>query len=385
MNVVFAHDHIFYKYLNKYYSNGGLSYGVMTRYLDVFDEIKVISRQKEIKQKIDKLTIASGNNIKFIKIPNFKSIKTLSKIFIAQDIIKEAVKDSDCIIARLPSSNGNLAIKYAKEFNKPYLVEVVGCVWGALWNHSIKGKILAPYSYIKMKKAVKDAPYVVYVTNHFLQKRYPTKGVSMGCSDVALPNLNDEILADRIIKINRMRSNDRVVLGTTAAVDVKYKGQEDVIRAMSKLREEGVNIEYHIVGGGNSSYLKAIAAKYKVEDNVIFLGSLPHGEVFEYLKKIDIYIQPSKQEGLPRALVEAMSMACPVIGSSTGGIPELVSPEFVFKRKNVRDLEEKIKKMTKEKMIDESKRSFEKAKEFDKDLLDNKRKDFYFRFKNSQI
>ena len=79
-----------------------------------------------------------------------------------------------------------------------------------------------------------------------------------------------------------------------------------------------------------------------------------------------------------------MSVACPVIGSSTGGIPELVSSEFVFKRKDVNDLVNKIKKMSKEKMICEAQRSFEKSKEFDKTRLDRKRNKFYMEFKNSQ-
>lgn len=385
MNVVFAHDHIFYKYLNKYYSNGGLSYDVLARYLEFFDEMKIISRQNEIKQEFNGLTIASGNNIKFIKIPNFKSIKTLSKIFIAQDIIKKVVRDSNCVIARLPSATGSLAIKYAKEFNKPYLVEVVGCVWDSLWNHSIKGKILAPYSYIKMKRAVKDAPYVLYVSKDFLQTRYPSNGMLLGCSDVSLQPINNSLLEERLCKIEQISNDMPIVLGTIAGVGIRYKGQQYVIQAISRLNKIGHNFEYFLVGGGDQKYLKTVARKFNVESKVKFLGSLPHEEVFEFIKNIDVYIQPSNAESHGRVIVEAMSMACPVIGSSTGGIPELVSPEFVFKRKNVRDLEEKIKKMTKEKMIDESIRSFEKAKEFDKDLLDNKRNSFYLRFKNSQI
>jgi len=45
------------------------------------------------------------------------------------------------------------------------------------------------------------------------------------------------------------------------------------------------------------------------------------------LDDVDIYIQPSRQEGLPRALIEAMSRGCPAVGSTAGGIPELLSPE----------------------------------------------------------
>ena len=57
----------------------------------------------------------------------------------------------------------------------------------------------------------------------------------------------------------------------------------------------------------------------------------------------DIYIQPSLQEGLPRAVVEAMSTALPCIGFNTGGIPELLEPEYIVKLKNVDGIVQRIK------------------------------------------
>ena len=76
---------------------------------------------------------------------------------------------------------------------------------------------------------------------------------------------------------------------------------------------------------------------------------LLHEQIYGCIKNIDVYIQLSITECLPRTLVEAMSCTCSVIGSSSGGIPELVSPEFVFKRKNVSDFEDKLKYWLKKK------------------------------------
>ena len=57
----------------------------------------------------------------------------------------------------------------------------------------------------------------------------------------------------------------------------------------------------------------------------MFNGVLPSGQpVLNWLDDIDIYVQPSFQEGLPRALVEAMSGGRPAFASTTGGIPELL-------------------------------------------------------------
>lgn len=54
-----------------------------------------------------------------------------------------------------------------------------------------------------------------------------------------------------------------------------------------------------------------------------------------FLDTVDIYIQPSKQEGLPRSVVEAMSRGCLCVGSRIAGIPELLSTKYLFNAGNV--------------------------------------------------
>lgn len=370
------------------YTGGSYNQEVWDRYLSITRNLSVMARKESFVYKVDdakeKFNYFDKEKIGFVEVPNlFSSIRDyfdIRKRIDINRIIRDEVIKNDFLIARLPSTFGNIAIKFAKEYNKPYLVEIVGCIWDALWNHSSKGKILAFPSYIAMKKSVINAPYVVYVSQEFLQKRYPSKGKTIGCSDVSLPTLNENILEKRVNKINKMGKDKPILIGTAAAVDVKYKGQEYVIKAISKLNKEGHNFEYYLAGGGDNTYLKCIAKKYNIIDKVKFLGSLPHEEIFEYLDNIDIYIQPSKQEGLPRALVEAMSRGCPSLGSTTGGIPELLNKEFIFRNGAVDEICDLLKKIDKETMIKEAKRSFQKAKEYDKKLLDKKRTTFYKEF-----
>ena len=159
---------------------------MLERYTSVFDEVVVLSRQKHIKTYSDNLTVASSERVKFIDIPNFKSIKSINSIFKAKKIIQEEVKNCDALIGRLPSSIGALAVSEAARKQKPYLVEVVACPWDAFWNHSFKGKLFAPFQYLKTRKLVFNSLYSIYVTNQFLQGRYPTNGESINCSNVAL-------------------------------------------------------------------------------------------------------------------------------------------------------------------------------------------------------
>lgn len=106
-------------------------------------------------------------------------------------------------------------------------------------------------------------------------------------------------------------------------------------------------------------------------------GSIEHDEIFKFLNDMDIYIQPSLQEGLPRAVLEALSMGLPVIGSKTGGIPEIVRKKDIFKKRNVKQIVNILENIDKNELKEMSKYSFEKIKEFDVEKLDNIRKEFY--------
>ena len=106
-------------------------------------------------------------------------------------------------------------------------------------------------------------------------------------------------------------------------------------------------------------------------------GTIKHNEIFSFLNNMDLYIQPSLQEGLPRAVLEALSMGLPVIGSKTGGIPEIVRKKDIFKKRNVKQIVNILENIDKNELKEMSKYSFEKIKEFDVEKLDNIRKEFY--------
>lgn len=385
MRLLFAHDHVFYKYNDHYYSTGGLSKEMIERYSGVFEEVGVVSRQKEIDLIDKKLTLASTERVSFIHVPDFKSITNYFKIKEAKTIVTKAVKNCDLVIARLPSSIGDLAVDAAIKYCKPYLIEVVACPWDAYWNHSFKGKLLAPFMYFSLKLKVSKSPYTIYVTNEFLQNRYPTNGKHTNCSNVALTEFDDKVLDRRLNKIESMQNNEKIVIGTTAAVNVRYKGQQYIIQALGELKKQGIDhFEYQLVGGGNQAFLKSVAEKYDVLDQIKFLGAMPHNKVFEWLETIDLYVQPSRQEGLPRALIEAMSRALPAFGAKTAGIPELLEQDFIFSNtpKNIDEIVGILKSFDKETMINQSKRNFEESKKYEKNIIEARRRKFFECFKS---
>ena len=365
MKLLFVHDHPFRRVDGILYSTGGLNNNILNRYTSYCDSLVVVARIIDEDNVNDRWSRITDEKI---HIYGNRTLKC--------DDLEQKIQECDKLIVRLPSFLGNKALRINKKYKKPYLIEMVGCPWDALWNHGIKGKIIAPYMLMKTKKMVKSAPYVIYVTEKFLQKRYPTFGKTIGCSDVEIVDLDTTIEENRIQKINAQ--NGELVIGTVAAIDVKYKGQEYVIKALGELKKRGVNrFQYKLVGNGSNAYLKGIAEQYGVSDIVHFLGGMPHEKVFEWLDSIDIYAQPSKQEGLPRAVVEAMSRGLPVIGSETGGIPELIGEECRFRANDYEVIAAILEDLNSQQLVKMSVENFKRAHDFEKSALDKKRDDFY--------
>ena len=295
--------------------------------------------------------------------------------------IHQVVRGSGLVICRCPGIIAHRVADVARKQGKRYLTESMGCAWDAYWNHGIIGKTIAPYMFWKMKRAVYHADYAIYVTNEFLQKRYPCKNESVGISNVLIKSVDEAILQKRLEKIVRADYRN-LTLMTTAAVDVRYKGQEFVINAIPLLNKGGIRVKYLLVGGGDATYLKRIARNCNVEDQVEFLGRRSLEEVFDLLDQSDIYIQPSLQEGLPRAMIEAMSRGCACIGAKTAGIPELITPECVVRRKSVKDIAETILQILNcETTTALAKRNFNEAKGYQNEILEKKRNEYFARIK----
>lgn len=333
--VLFAHDHPFIRIDKVVYSESQFASSLWDRYLKEFHELKVLCRQRSLPYNlnINNLEVSSRPKVSFVFAPNLSSLK--SQLFNqkqARDIVKENLKDIDAVIARLPSEFGLLAIKEAKRIGIPYAIEVAGCPWDGLWNYgNLKGKLYAPIMYARTRAAIKDSPFVFYVTKYFLQKRYPNKiGVSVGCSDVEISHPLPDVLTHRLDKDNK--DSGPIILGLIGTLKTRFKGIQTVFEALSLIKSELPPLQFRILASGDKEPWIEEAKRYGIQDLVFFDGTLPAGEaVMNWLDNIDIYLQPSFKEGLPRALVEAMSRGCPAIGSTCAGIPELLSSDCLIK------------------------------------------------------
>ena len=374
---LFVHDHKFPNNGDNYYYSYGFDEEFFNRYLSIFGSLRIIGREYNVLNKgVEPDLVDKG--IKFTTIGNLKQLRNSE----VRKKIQKEIQMSDFVVIRLPSILGLYSAKLAKKYKKPFLIEVVGCAWDAIANKGFRHVPAALITMHLMKKTILSSKYVVYVTEEFLQKRYPTYGKWISCSNVTLNDVNEKDLNDRIGKIRNLNLNDKVVIGTCATIDVSYKGQSDVIKAIAMLKREGYHVEYQLVGGGCSENLLNLSKKYDVTNQVRFFGSLEHKEVFKWLETIDLYVHPSKQEGLSRAIIEAMSKGCPSFGADAGGIHEQIDNQFIFQKGNAHEISSIFKKFNKNIMMEQAKKNHDKSKKYTKEKLYSLRKNFFETFIN---
>ncbi|MBO4339099.1 MAG: glycosyltransferase family 4 protein [Clostridia bacterium] len=388
MKVAFFTGMKFSKVDGKYYHITLKHDIIKERYLSVFDEFVVFgSEQNGDENTSVREELSSGPNVTFRLSQKYHNGSDEFKPWVVSACKKEIrnlLNDVDCAIIRLPSNIGIWACKECEKIGKPYVIEVVGCVFDSLYNFAWYTKPLAYFERYKMKKAVSKAKYTTYVSKHFLQERYPSDSISTNCSNVRVIDFDEGIIDKRLSQIDmRRKESDRVLrFCTCSGIDIKYKGHEYVFRAMKELEKEGINTEYYLAGSGSPEMLTNLAKNIGVLDRIHFLGQVKHESVISLLDQTDIYIQPSLAEGLPRALIEAMSRGCPSTGSRVAGIPELLPDELIFEPKDVVGICNRVKYIMKNER-DVAKQLFETSKDYDIEIIEKNRHWLLSEFRDS--
>jgi len=388
MRAVFVHDNYFITSNNTVYAQGYFDYSCWKRYLDVFDSLVVIGRHRNLKygEDIQKLTVSSGPRVSFLFVPNLASpTAMIARRPEAIKLLTSAISSADAVIARLPSQIGCIATTVARRLDKPWAVEVVGCAWDGLWNYGTwQGKVYAPVAYYQNRQVIKKAPFAIYVTQRFLQHRYPSHGQVAVASNVQIPVLEDGVMEQRLCRISAAKK--QLVIGLIGSLSTRYKGVHTALEALAYFKDQLPSFEFRVLGPGDPQSWVRLAESLGISDCVRFCKVLPSGEpVRKWLDEVDIYLQPSFQEGLPRSLLEAMSRGCPAIGSTAGGIPELLTPECLHKPGDVQRLGKLLVKVANDSALqaDMATQNFNLTKEYSNDVLELRRRHFWQSFADS--
>ncbi|WP_284461724.1 glycosyltransferase [Chryseobacterium sp.] len=381
MELYFITDARFFKASNGKYYAGEMSFNntLWHRYLKEFDKVYVIARVFDLIDEIPDEHLV--DNVEILPIERFdNAFEFLKKRSVIKEQMDHYLLDSQrSVIIRGAGTVGYLASQICFKKNIPYGIEVIGDPFDVFAPGVIKHPLRPLFRYLfveHQKKAVYNAAAVLYVTKYALQKRYPSnqRTFSTFASDVFIES--DDNLRYKELNVNALPYQ----LISIGALEQLYKAPDVAIKCIKKLTERGLDVKLTWLGvGAYMEEMKELARSLNIEEKVQFMGSVSPKEVKIYLEKSDIFLLLSKTEGLPRAMVEAMSVGLPCIGTNVGGIPELVIPDFLVPVGDVDATCEKIEYLIKNPLqyIELSKINAEKSKEYHFDSLEIKRKAFF--------
>lgn len=383
MRLLFAYDHRFIPRESEFYSENQFGAEFWGRFLADFDSITVLGRRGEGgAATTDPMILSSRPEAQFVLLPNLSSARGwLLDRHKASKEIERILARHDAVVARLPSEIGLAALAAAERLGIPAAIEVVGCARDAYGHYGSKlGAIYAPLAFKRMRYAVARATHAIYVTERFLQGRYPApSAVTENASNVELPPLDHAVLEKRLRRIEA-GGDGPLVLGLVGSLRTRTKGIQFVIRALADRMAHLPDCRFHVLGGGDRAAWEAEAAAAGLTGKVFFDGSLAEKQqVFDWLDKVDIYLQPSLQEGLPRALIEAMSRGCPAIASNLAGIPELLDPDDLVPPGDSQELGRQLVERCRDRawMLERAERNFGVARQYQSSLIDARRCKFW--------
>ena len=386
MELLYISSFMFEKENDEFFGLPSCSNSFFEKYLDVFEKIKVLGENFKKYLDLSSLVKIDDKKIRIKILPanthpkDFKNDKKIKKMLF------EEIYKADAILIKPSSRKGIMAIKIAKQLKKPYMIELTGDIHNALKrNPNFLKKLYAPILYWNIKRHIKKCKFGLYVSKYYLQSQFPINGLMCGCSDVELKDFREEIINKRIQRITTKDfKNDCVDLGLIGFYQGKMKGVDCAIRALSHLPQ---NYNLTILGNGteeNRQKWYRYAEKRGVKNRLKFEMPLKSSkEVCNWLDKIDFFVFPTKSEGLPRVIVEAMSRGLVCFASNICTLPELLDNNCLFKLNDDLELSRLIKFYSKNRLyqIEQSKRNFETSKQYQYDLLKNKRNEFLKKFK----
>lgn len=367
------------------YAESVYSYSFFKRYLSVFEKVYAIVRLEYTAVAPETAKLCSGLNVEFLPLPPYRgALQYLMNYFTIRKIASEYFEKAPCAIFRIPSATGNLLCKIFDKTKKPYAVEVVVDPWEFFSKGSIKSK-LRPFIRISwtlfVKKMCLRAQGVSYVTERYLQNHYPksNKSFTSSYSSVEIPT--DSLKEPRKYKLKRKYTISHASNGFATY----GKGHVQLMEAISILKKRGYDLELFFIGDGPlRQEFEEYAKKIDIQNVVEFTGLLPSGtEVRKKIEESDIFVFPTKAEGLPRVLLEAMSSAMPCISTHVCGIPEILDSEFLVSFNDINQLATVIERMISnpELMEKASKDNVVMAAKFTTEVLQKRRIEFYLNLK----
>ena len=312
-------------------------YDYWSRYLSVFDEITVICRGNEnVPFDSEKMLMASGDRVHFAFVPDFSGMKEMAKRYLSvRRRLEQHLADCDLTFVRVPSPLSRQAVNYLIRKNKIFACEVAADP-AECFDRVPLAKVVKRTMKRHCEQACSHADGVTYVTSQALQRRYPSRARLEQNSGSAIEtyysnaNLTEQFY--RGVRNYKDKPQQLELIHVANKISGGGKGHYVCLEILKQLNKHEVPVRLTFVGDGPEvPALKDRAAEYGITENIRFTGRLAGAEALHdaYLQA-DVLLLPSRTEGLPRCMLEAMACGLVCLGSDAGGISELLGAEDIF-------------------------------------------------------
>lgn len=363
------------------------------RYLNVFDELVVCARMKKSDTLTAKALRSDRKEVSFVGMPDFRGVAGIIKHYIKiQKALFTALKQADCVIFRAPSPISMVSYAIVRLSGKPFAVELMNnprTHFSAHAMHNWYQPLIASFITNQTERMCRKANGVSYVTQKALQELYPSTAKLKGESDRYFESSYSTINLSPVHYIKHDWGEDRpdpiVLVHSGEMVDYR-KGQNVFIEALSELKNRGYNVKGIMIGDGEKrTEFEGLANNKDVYDRIDFVGwKSGFDNVQKELLKGHIFVFPSRGEGLPRSVIEAMASGMLCFGSNIDGIPELLDRTLLIDEFDGKAFADRIEPYLKDWKFAKNKRDelFKLSKKYENSILTQRRNEFYRKLMN---
>lgn len=364
-------------------------YDFYKRYLDVFDSVRLVGRLKNVDQLPCKCLRLDGPGIEIYGIPFFQGPRQLiPKVFSIIKRLKDVSKNCDVAVLRMPSVT-SFFTAYRIDKTLPLGIEIVYDPYNDINDSyfSITNKLMWRVMAGLMKRNCMKANGVAYVTQEAIQKHIPSYARIHGEDKNHFETNYSSIMLSNSAFASEPRHYKKTKKCTIALSDVAMnndrKGESIFLNVVHNARKRGYEVSAILIGDGSMrKQYEQMCKEMEIDSYVTFTGLFPSSDlVREELKKADLFLFPTKAEGLPRGVLEAMALGLPVLSTPVGGIPEILPQSCMFDPMDVDGFTMRLCQLidNPEEMTKLSEDNLAVAQQYRNDALQSRRNDFYSR------
>ena len=172
-----------------------------------------------------------------------------------------------------------------------------------------------------IRRAIRSSDKIIAVSEESARQ---LRNITDSANISVIPNAIDTSVFKVCKRSSKTNQSDEVVRLLFVGAIGKLKGEKDLIKALEILSDRKPNIKVSFLGYGAES-LMSYCNELKVSNFIEFLGAVSLDERIDFFQKADVFVLPTYAEAMPMSVIEAMAAGLPVISTTVGGIPELIT------------------------------------------------------------